>query len=51
MKKIDLEIFRKYLIEFITYLCEKDKTWNIEEVFVTLREVNEELEEKNDSED
>lgn len=51
MKKVDLLIFRKYLIEFITYLCEKDKTWNIEEVLVTLRVVQEELEEKYDTKD
>lgn len=51
MKKIDLQIFKKYLIEFISYLCEKNKTWNIEEVLVTLRLVEEELEEKNARED
>ena len=52
MKKTDLEILRKYLSEFILYLCKEERIYDIGEVATVLKCVEEIIEEvENDRED
>ena len=48
MRELDLKILKKYLEEFILYLCEDEDTWYLDEIGTTLKVVKQKIKENNE---